>query len=157
MAGICAAGMAAAEGIADADLAGPSPGAEVVVEQGSQAGLEAWLAAFRARARGAGDHARDAGCGAARACASRPMWWQKDRNQSEFTKTIWVYLDTAVSEDRVANGKAALARHRDLLERIEARYGVEKEVVVAIWGLESAYGDLSRRLSGDRLAGDAGL
>ncbi len=65
---------------------------------------------------------------------------QKDRNQSEFTKQIWEYLDSAVSDTRVSNGKQALGRNRDLLDQIEAKYGVEKEVVAAIWGLESAYG-----------------
>jgi membrane-bound lytic murein transglycosylase B len=65
---------------------------------------------------------------------------QKDRNQSEFTKQIWDYLDSAVSETRVSNGKKALAANGRLLDAIETKYGVEKEVVAAIWGLESAYG-----------------
>ena len=65
---------------------------------------------------------------------------RRDRRQSEFTKTIWDYLDTAVSDARVRNGRAALAKHRSLLERIEAEYGVDKQILVAIWGLESAYG-----------------
>ncbi|WP_050930111.1 lytic murein transglycosylase [Aestuariivita boseongensis] len=65
---------------------------------------------------------------------------KRDRNQSEFTKTIWEYLDSAASDVRIANGKSALAGHRATLEAIEAKYGVDKEVVVAIWGLESAYG-----------------
>ncbi|EPX77436.1 lytic murein transglycosylase [Litoreibacter arenae] len=65
---------------------------------------------------------------------------KRDRNQSEFTKTLWDYLDSAASDVRIANGKAAVAKHRSTLERIEARYGVDKEVVAAIWGLESAYG-----------------
>ena len=47
---------------------------------------------------------------------------RNDRHQNEFTKTIWDYLDTAVSEDRVALGLKSIARHRDLLERIEADY-----------------------------------
>jgi len=64
----------------------------------------------------------------------------RDRNQSEYTKTIWDYLDSAASETRVANGGAALAQNAQVLQAIEARYGVDKEVVVAIWGLESAYG-----------------
>jgi lytic murein transglycosylase len=139
MLGICAAGMAAAEGLTDADLAGPSPGAELMVEAGSQAGLNTWLEAFRARAVAQGITPATLD----RALAGvtfAPDVVAKDRNQSEFTKTIWVYLASAVSEDRVVNGKAALARHADLLDRIEARYGVQKEVVVAIWGLESAYG-----------------
>ena len=65
---------------------------------------------------------------------------QKDRNQSEFTKQIWEYLDSAASDTRIRNGREALARNRQLLSEIEARYGVEAEVVAAIWGLESAYG-----------------
>ena len=75
-----------------------------------------------------------------RGVAFNPKVVERDRNQNEFTKTIWGYLDTAVSEDRVALGKKALAAHRGLLERIEATYGVDKEIVVAVWGLESAYG-----------------
>ncbi|MEO1680937.1 MAG: lytic murein transglycosylase [Pseudomonadota bacterium] len=65
---------------------------------------------------------------------------RRDRNQSEFTKTIWDYLDTAVSDLRVTNGREALGRHEAVLDQIETRYGVPKEVVVAVWGLESAYG-----------------
>nr|WP_245781023.1 lytic murein transglycosylase [Litoreibacter janthinus] len=65
---------------------------------------------------------------------------KRDRNQSEFTKTLWDYLDSAASDTRIANGKAAVSKHRATLDRIEARYGVDKEVVAAIWGLESAYG-----------------
>ncbi len=65
---------------------------------------------------------------------------RRDRNQSEFTKTIWEYLDSAASDARIANGTSALSKHRKTLEAIEAKYGVEKEVVVAVWGLESAYG-----------------
>jgi membrane-bound lytic murein transglycosylase B len=64
----------------------------------------------------------------------------RDRNQNEFSKTIWDYLDTAVSEDRVALGIKALAKHRALLDRIAADYGVEAEILAAVWGLESAYG-----------------
>ncbi|MGC9370674.1 MAG: lytic murein transglycosylase [Paracoccaceae bacterium] len=66
---------------------------------------------------------------------------QKDRNQSEYTKQIWDYLDSAASPTRVKNGQAALRKHRRQLDAIEAKYGVEKEVVAAIWGLESAYGE----------------
>ncbi|WP_204112392.1 lytic murein transglycosylase [Shimia biformata] len=65
---------------------------------------------------------------------------QKDRNQSEFTKTLWDYLDSAASDTRVKNGKAALRKHDRVLSQIERKYGVDKEVVTAVWGLESAYG-----------------
>ena len=65
---------------------------------------------------------------------------EKDRNQSEFTKQIWEYLDSAVSDARISNGRDAVRQNGRVLEAIEAKYGVEKEVVAAIWGLESAYG-----------------
>ncbi|MDQ2090710.1 lytic murein transglycosylase [Marimonas arenosa] len=65
---------------------------------------------------------------------------QKDRTQNEFTKTVWVYLDSAASDARIAAGKKAMKKHAALLGQIEKRYGVEKEIVTAIWGLESAYG-----------------
>lgn len=64
----------------------------------------------------------------------------KDRNQNEFTKTVWDYLESAASDTRIKNGKAALRDHARILDAIERKYGVEKEVVVAVWGLESAYG-----------------
>ena len=63
-----------------------------------------------------------------------------DRHQSEFTKQIWDYLDSAASPVRVKNGLAALRTHSRTLDAIEAKYGVDKQVVAAIWGVESAYG-----------------
>jgi membrane-bound lytic murein transglycosylase B len=45
-----------------------------------------------------------------------------------------------VSDLRVENGQTALRDNRRLLERMESTYGVPKEVVVAVWGLESSYG-----------------
>ena len=66
---------------------------------------------------------------------------RRDRNQSEFTKTLQDYLSTAVSDTRVKNGKKALREQRRRLNQIEATYGVDKEVVVAVWGMESNYGN----------------
>ena len=40
----------------------------------------------------------------------------------------------------VGNGRVLLARHRELLDRVEAEFGVEREIIVAIWGVESNYG-----------------
>ncbi|WP_405050598.1 lytic murein transglycosylase [Sediminimonas sp.] len=80
---------------------------------------------------------------------------EKDRNQSEFTKQIWDYLDSAASPTRVSNGKAALRKHSRTLRAIEAHYGVDKEIVAAVWGLESAYG--ARRGQRDVIASLATL
>ena len=61
-------------------------------------------------------------------------------NQPEFVRPIWDYLETAVSDSRVETGRRKLAEMQDLLARIERRYGVDRHVMVAIWGMESAYG-----------------
>ena len=117
----------------------PDAVGEANVERGTQAGLEVWVQEFRPRALAAGVSAATFDA-ALRGVAFNPKVVERDRNQNEFSKTIWDYLDTAVSEDRVALGVRALNDHRALLQRIEAEYGVEKEIVVAVWGLESAYG-----------------
>lgn len=106
----------------------------------SNAGFKRWVSGFRARALKAGIRP------AVFERSFRDVQYlekviERDRNQSEFTKTIWEYLDSAASDKRVANGKAALEEYRAKLEAIEVKYGVEKEVVVAVWGLESAYGE----------------
>jgi lytic murein transglycosylase len=61
--------------------------------------------------------------------------------QPEFTLQPWDYLAMLVDEKRVAEGRRKLARHADLLERIEAAYGVERHVLVALWGVETRFGE----------------
>ena len=102
--------------------------------------FESWIAGFRGRALSQGISASTFDR-AFRGVSYDPEVIERDRNQSEFTKTIWQYLDSAVSEKRVRNGKNALRQNGQTLDAIEARYGVEKEVVLAVWGLESSYGD----------------
>lgn len=137
MAWCLAAGMSFAN---TADMPATTGQKEAVVEaHGDTQGLQVWLAAFRARAAAAGisDAVMDS---ALTGLAYDPDVIRRDRNQSEFTKTIWDYLDTAASDERVRNGVAALKKHNATLQKIEDTYGVDKEVVTAIWGLESAYG-----------------
>ncbi|WP_377510438.1 lytic murein transglycosylase [Octadecabacter sp. R77987] len=102
-------------------------------------GLQRWINGFRARAVAQGISAQTFDL-AFRGVTYNADIIRRDRNQSEFTKTIWDYLDSAASDARVRNGQAALRQNERLLNAIEARYGVEKEVVVAVWGLESSFG-----------------
>lgn len=105
----------------------------------SNAGFDRWIDAFKTRA------ARE---GISQTVLNRAFSGigynagviAKDRNQSEFTKQIWDYLDSAASPTRVKNGQAAMRKHAAILNGIESRFGVDKHVVAAIWGLESAYG-----------------
>ncbi|HEX3674177.1 MAG TPA: lytic murein transglycosylase [Rhizomicrobium sp.] len=60
--------------------------------------------------------------------------------QPEFVKPIWSYIDSAVSGDRVSTGQQMAAVYAGNLASDEARFGVPKEILVAIWGMESNYG-----------------
>ena len=61
-------------------------------------------------------------------------------NQPEFSRPVWLYLDSAVSNRRVSDGQQALASNLRTLLSIEAKYGVPKEIVTSIWGNESDFG-----------------
>jgi membrane-bound lytic murein transglycosylase B len=102
-------------------------------------GFDHWIAGFRGRAAAQGI------TGATFNAAFRDLRYdttviERDRNQAEFTRTLWDYLDSAVSATRIENGRNALRQHGAVLSEIEARYGVDKHVVVAVWGMESSYG-----------------
>lgn len=65
---------------------------------------------------------------------------EKSQRQAEFVKPIWEYLSSAASEKRITNGREMLENHGRLLDSIERAYGVDRHIVVAIWGMESSYG-----------------
>ena len=63
-----------------------------------------------------------------------------DRSQPEFSRPVWAYLDSALSNQRVATGRSRLSAQEETLDAIEQRYGVDRHILAAIWGLESNYG-----------------
>jgi len=63
-----------------------------------------------------------------------------DRSQPEFSRPVWEYLDGALSPLRVRKGQALLQQHADILQSIEQRYGVDRQALVAVWGMESNFG-----------------
>ena len=63
-----------------------------------------------------------------------------DSTQPEFTRSIWQYLDNAISAKRIELGQSLLKKYAYLLDAVEARYGVPKEIIVAIWAMESDFG-----------------
>src|SRR6185369_7783558 len=63
------------------------------------------------------------------------------RDQPEFNEELWQYINRRVSEWRIIAGKEALKKNEALLARIEKDFGVERGTLLALWGVESAYGD----------------
>jgi len=68
-----------------------------------------------------------------------------DQKQPENTITFDVYSRRIVSEDRIETGRRLLEKHSDALDEISEHYGVQPEIIVALWGMESSFG----RNSGD--------
>lgn len=69
-----------------------------------------------------------------------PAVVRADSAQPEFTRPVWEYLEGAISTTRVRKGQALLEEHAATLDGIEQRYGVNRETLVAIWGMESSFG-----------------
>ncbi len=61
-------------------------------------------------------------------------------NQPEFDRTIGDYVGLIVNADRIATGRARLEQYASILGDIERRYGVDRHVLLAIWGIESNFG-----------------
>ncbi|MGX1789439.1 lytic murein transglycosylase [Bosea sp. NPDC055332] len=62
------------------------------------------------------------------------------RKQSEFVAPIWSYLNSAVGGGRISRGREMLEAHAGVLSQAESRYGVPKEIILGIWGMETNYG-----------------
>jgi lytic murein transglycosylase len=66
-------------------------------------------------------------------------------NQPEFRTPIWDYLATLVDEEKIADGRAMLRQWAGPLAQAEAKYGVDRHTIVAVWGVESDYGKVEGR------------
>jgi membrane-bound lytic murein transglycosylase B len=108
------------------------------------ADFQTWLAGFRQEAAAAG--ISESTLEAALA-GLEPIQrvLELDRSQPEFTQTFWDYLDRRVTPPSVERGRRLLRQYHKLVRRIHARYGVPPHMLVALWGMETRYGDYQGR------------
>ncbi|MCC7458603.1 MAG: lytic murein transglycosylase [Nitrospira sp.] len=100
----------------------------------------AWVGAFRIHARAQGiDDATLAS--AFEGVRLLPRVLELDRAQPEFTRAPWDYLETLVSPARVERGQQVLLQVRRDADAAAVRYGVPAATLVAVWGIESKFGD----------------
>lgn len=104
------------------------------------AGYDAWVSSFRSRAVSKGISQSTLNS-AFRDTGYLPGCVKRDRNQTEFKRTLEDYLAIAASDERISKGRAAFGRHASTLQTLEGRYGVDAEIICAIWGLESFFGE----------------
>ena len=116
------------------------PGLPADLQPTPNAGYDKWVEGFypRAQAKGITEATLRAGF---RNVGYLPGVVKRDRNQTEFKRTLEDYLSIAVSDERVSKGRAAYQRHQRTLLALEAKYGVDASIIAAIWGLESFYGE----------------
>lgn len=114
----------------------PPPQAETA---SNPAGFQSWINGFRPRALSKGISAPvfDRVMAQVRYL---PEVIRLDRKQSEFTKSTGEYLASAVSDTRVTNGRSKAGDYDRTLRAVEAKYGVDRKIVAAIWGMETNYG-----------------
>jgi len=103
-------------------------------------GFDAWRESFRAKATAKGvsnaTYTRVMG----RVDPDMSVFAQMG-NQPEFKEELWQYINRRVSDWRIRAGKEALRQNGALFTRIERDFGVERGTLLALWGVESAFGD----------------
>jgi membrane-bound lytic murein transglycosylase B len=126
LAGLAAGLATAMPGIGGAAQASPS--------------FEQWVATFRARAQGRGisDATYTRVMGSIKPDTSV---FALDRSQPEFNEELWQYLNRRVSDWRITTGKEKAKEFAPLLARIEKDFGIDRSIMLGVWGIESAYGD----------------
>jgi membrane-bound lytic murein transglycosylase B len=101
----------------------------------------AWVESFRARAvkRGISEHTYDR---VMKAVTPDTSVYELQRAQPEFTEQMWQYINRRCSEWRVITGKERSKEYEALLKRVEQDYGVDRYVMLGLWGMESSFGDV---------------
>jgi len=129
--------LAGLAGVATAGVTAPLPGHS----QSANSSFEQWRDAFRTRA---------AARGVSEATYARVMGgikpdttvYSQIRSQPEFNELLWQYINRRVSDWRIITGKERARDYAPLLARIEADYGVDRFTMLALWGVESSYGEV---------------
>ncbi|MGE0828436.1 MAG: lytic murein transglycosylase [Hyphomonadaceae bacterium] len=103
------------------------------------AGFDAWRAGFaqRALAQGRTTATIQRVLGG---LTPDPRVISADRRQPEFVSPVWDYVDRAVSQTRITQGRARRAEHAALFSAVEMRYGVDADIIAGIWAMETNFG-----------------
>ncbi len=109
--------------------------------QSSRLSFADWVVAFRSRARahGVSDATYNRVMGQLKPDTSV---YALDQYQPEFHEEIWQYLNRRVSDWRIATGRERARAAMPLLKRVEGAYGVDPYIMLGLWGMETAFGDL---------------
>ncbi len=108
----------------------------------ADAGFQKWVASFRGVAASNGISGKTFDRAFRGVTAPDPEVLEKARYQPEFTAPVWDYFDNRVQEDAIAVGRQMARQWKPWLDRIESRFGVDRHILLAIWSMESNYGEI---------------
>ncbi|WP_274425904.1 lytic murein transglycosylase [Chelativorans sp. YIM 93263] len=108
----------------------------------ADAGFQQWIAEFRSVAIQNGVSGAVYDRAFRGITAPDPEVLEKARFQPEFRASAWQYFDNRVNERSVATGRQLAQRWKPWLDRIEQQFGVERHILLAIWSIESNYGEV---------------
>ena len=77
--------------------------------------------------------------------APDPEVLEKARHQPEFKAPVWDYFDNRVHSRSVENGQAMAQKYKKWLDQIEGRFGVDRNILLGIWSMETNYGEILKR------------
>ena len=107
----------------------------------ADARFQRWVADFRATATQSGISRATFDRAFAGVTAPDPEVLELARNQPEFNAPVWQYFDNQINEQSIGTGREMARRHSRLLDAVEQRFGVDRHIVLAIWSIESRYGE----------------
>ena len=144
----CSTGCRAKPALLAALLAAAAPATAVAQACGNtSAGFGSWLTQFKSRAaaQGVSPSALES---TLRGITYDPTVVRLDRNQKSFKLSFEQFYARRVSNALIRRGAGLMRAHDATLDRVEQRFGVPREILIAIWGLETNYGsDASTRFS----------
>ena len=108
----------------------------------ADAGFEKWVAGFKATAVQSGVSGSTYDRAFRGVTDIDPEVLEKARYQPEFTAPVWDYFDNRVHENSVSVGREMARKYKGALDKIEARFGVDRNILLAIWSMESNYGEI---------------
>ncbi|MFP1632164.1 lytic murein transglycosylase [Zhengella sp. ZM62] len=114
----------------------------------ADAGFQRWIAGFKSVAMKSGVSSSTYDRAFRGVTAPDPEVLEKANFQPEFKAPVWQYFDNRVHDESIATGREMARKYDAWLDRIERRFGVERHILLAIWGIESNYG---RILTNDRV------
>lgn len=108
----------------------------------ADAGFRQWIQSFRGTAAGSGISASTFDRAFRGVTEVDAEVLEKARYQPEFTAPVWDYFDNRVHENSIAVGRQMAREWKPWLDRIEKTYGVDRHILLAIWSMESNYGEI---------------